>query len=188
MEAIVLCGDGIRLEQAAQKHRRGAEELKQEFFDCGERIINGSALFDEMEFDEWLGNCTRNSSAETVRKDWAVATTFFAVREADDKILGMIDVRHSLAVPFLQEYAGHIGYAVRPSERRKGYAVQMLRLALQYCCSLGIDMAMLGCYADNEASIRTIERCGGVKQEEKPYTDGKKMCVYHVPCRARDER
>ena len=85
----------------------------------------------------------------------AVATTFFAIRRSDDKMLGMIDVRHELTVPFLREYGGHIGYAVRPSERRKGYA-------------------------DNKASIRTIERCGGVYIEEKPYLDGKPMVVFQI--------
>ena len=79
----------------------------------------------------------------------------------------MIDVRHALTVPFLQEYGGHIGYAVRPSERRKGYATAMLRLALQYCADLGIDAVHLGCYADNLPSIRTIERCDGIRIEEK---------------------
>ncbi|MCH5185941.1 MAG: GNAT family N-acetyltransferase, partial [Oscillospiraceae bacterium] len=117
---------------------------------------------------------------KTVRSDWAVATTFFAVRKSDRKIIGMIDVRHELTVPFLKEYGGHIGYAVVPSERRKGYAVRMLKLALSYCDTLGIPSVRLGCYADNEASIRTIERCGGVCIEEKPYSDGKPMIIYRI--------
>lgn len=172
--------DLIRLEQAALSHRDAAEEMKQEFFDNNENVINGSALFDQMSFDEWLENTDRNHSPETVRSDWAVATTFFAIRQFDDKILGMIDVRHELTVPFLQEYGGHIGYAVRPSERRKGYATRMLKLALSYCCSIGIPAVRLGCYTDNKASIRTIERCGGVCIEEKPYLDGKPMAVFQI--------
>ena len=154
--------------------------MKQEFFDSGENVINGSALFDQMSFDEWLENTDRNHDPKTVRSDWAVATTFFVVRQSDGKMLGMIDVRHELTVPFLQEYAGHIGYAVRPSERRKGYATRMLKLALSYCSSIGIPAVRLGCYADNKASIRTIERCGGVCMEEKPYLDRKPMFVFQI--------
>ncbi len=180
---ITLEDDIIRLEQASQSHKSEAEKMRQEFFDCGEKVINGSALFDQMEFDDWLKSVNRNHNPETVSKDWAVATTFFAVRKADRKILGMIDVRHALTVPFLQEYGGHIGYAVRPSERRKGYAAAMLRLALQYCAELGIDAVHLGCYADNLPSIRTIERCGGIRIEEKPYADGKPMYIYAIPVR-----
>ena len=170
----------ILLEQAALFHKEAAEEMKQEFFDSGETVINGSALYDQMPFDEWLENTDRNHDPKTVRSDWAVATTFFAVRKSDGKMLGMIDVRHELTVPFLQEYAGHIGYAVRPSERRKGYATRMLKLALSYCRSIGIPAVRLGCYTDNKASIRTIQRCGGVCIEEKPYLDGKPMAVFQI--------
>lgn len=170
----------IRLEQAALSHRDAAEEMKQEFFDNNENVINGSALFDQMSFDEWLENTDRNHNPETVRSDWAVATTFFAIRQSDNKLLGMIDVRHELTIPFLQEYGGHIGYAVRPSERRNGYATRMLKLALSYCCSIGIPAVRLGCYTDNKASVRTIERCGGVCIEEKPYLDGKPMAVFQI--------
>lgn len=177
---IVLENNTVRLEQASSYHKIAAEEMKQEFFDNGETIINGSALFDQMPFDEWLINTDRNHNPETVRSDWAVATTFFAFRKSDNKMLGMIDVRHELTVPFLKEYGGHIGYAVRPTERRQGYATQMLSLALSYCRSLNIHTVRLGCYADNNASIRTIEHCGGVCVEQKPYADGKPMLIYQI--------
>lgn len=179
-DGIKIEDNHIRLEQAALSHRDAAEEMKQEFFDNNENVINGSALFDQMPFDEWLENTNRNHDPEIVRSDWAVATTFFSIRQSDNKMLGMIDVRHELTVPFLQEYGGHIGYAVRPSERRKGYATRILKLALSYCRSIGIPAVRLGCYTDNMASIRTIERCGGVCIEEKPYLDGKSMFVFQI--------
>lgn len=176
----ILTGPIIRLEQASKRHQQMAEEMKNEFFHANEKIINGSALLDQMDFDEWIINVNRNHHIETVSDDWAIATTFFAFRQSDDKMIGMIDVRHELTVPFLKQYGGHIGYAVRPTERRKGYAVQMLQLALQYCCSIGLDKVMLGCYANNEASRKTIEHCGGTKTQEKLYTDGNPMYIYHI--------
>lgn len=170
----------LTLEVVDEKHREEALAFKQEFFDAGERVINGSALLDQMDFDEWIANCRRNGNPDTVRDDWAVATTFFARRASDGKLIGIIDVRHSLATDFLAEYAGHIGYAVRPSERRKGHATEMLALALDYCRELGIPEARLGCYTSNEASIRTIRANGGVLVEEKPYLDGVPMCVFAI--------
>ena len=91
----------------------------------------------------------------------------------------MIDVRHSLDNEFLANFGGH-GYSVRPSERRKGYAAQMLELALGYAKTIGLSCVMLGCYSDNEASIKTILKCGGVLDETKPYADGKSMNVYWI--------
>ena len=117
---MIIENETICLEQAAASHQTEAERMKQEFFDFGETIINGSALFDQMLFPEWLVNTNRNHDPNTVRKDWAVATTFFAFRKSDRKMVGMIDVRHELAVPFLQKYGGHIGYSVRPTERKNG--------------------------------------------------------------------
>ena len=105
------------------------------------------------------------------------------MRKTDGRMIGVLDVRHELTTDFLREYGGNIGYAVRPSERKKGYASQMLRLALKYCQSLSIKSARLGCYADNIASIRTIEKCGGIQVEQKRYTNGKPMLVYEVPCK-----
>ncbi|MCR4431721.1 MAG: GNAT family N-acetyltransferase [Tepidanaerobacteraceae bacterium] len=172
--------DELELVRPMPSHKNSAEEFKREFFSCGEKIINGSALLDQMEYDKWLENVERNSSPETARKDWVVADTFFAVRKADDRIIGMVDIRHNLDNEFLSKYGGHIGYAVRPSERRKGYATQILKMALQHAKSIGLSRVMLGCYSDNLASIKTIEKCGGVLAETKPYVDGKPMNVYWI--------
>ena len=172
--------DELELVRPMPSHKNGAEEFKREFYSCGEQVINGSALLDQMEYDKWLENTRRNSNPETVRTDWVVADTFFAVRKTDGRIIGTVDIRHNLDNEFLSEYGGHIGYAVRPSERRKGYATQILKMALKHAKSIGLSRVMLGCYADNLASIKTIEKCGGVPAETKPYADGKPMNVYWI--------
>lgn len=161
-------------------HKQEAEALKQEFFAHGEPVINGSALFDQMDYEPWLDHVAQYSSAETVGSDWVVSSTFFALRPTDGKLLGMIDIRHNLEHPFLTQYGGHIGYAVRPTERRKGYATQMLRQGLQFARSIGLNRVMLGCYADNVPSVKTITACGGVLTESKPYADGTPMQVYWI--------
>ncbi|MEL7608068.1 MAG: GNAT family N-acetyltransferase [Bacillota bacterium] len=170
----------ISLQLPGPEHEFAANQFKDEFFACGEFTINGSALFDRMEYGEWLAFITRNRSEETRSPGWVVATTFFGVRETDQRIVGMIDIRHSLGSAFLAEYGGHIGYSVRPSERRKGYAVQMLELALDYARSIPLLKVMLGCYADNMASIRTLLKCDGVLKEVKSYLDGKPMHIYWI--------
>ena len=81
----------------------------------------------------------------------------------------------------LTEEIGDIGYGVRPSERNKGYATTMLRYALSVCKEKGKDKAVLGCYKDNLASARTIQKNGGVLMEENDnYNEGKISQYYLI--------
>ena len=83
------------------------------------------------------------------------------VREADNKIVGMIQFRHYFN-DFLEKYGGHIGYSVRPTERRKGYATRMLAECLKICKSHGLEKVLVTCRQENEGSRRTILANGGV--------------------------
>jgi len=170
----------VMLVLPTKEHEFKANEFKKEFFDYGEKVINGSGLLDQLEYMEWLEHAEKYRMAETAGDDWVPSNTFLAVRKDDGKIVGIIDVRHHIQHPFLLEYGGHIGYAVRPSERRKGYASKILKLALEYARTIGLSRVMLGCYTDNTGSIKTIQKYGGKPVEEKPYSDGKPMYVYWI--------
>lgn len=75
---------------------------------------------------------------------------FLAVRSKDNFVVGIIDFRHPLS-EFLLNFGGNIGYSIRPSERRKGYASEMLRLILIICRELGESKVLLTCDKENEA-------------------------------------
>ena len=89
------------------------------------------------------------------------ATQFIYVNENNNKIVGMIQVRHCFN-DFLEKYGGHIGYSVRPTERRKGYAKAMLGEALTFCKELGTSKVLVTCLSDNEGSRKTILANGGI--------------------------
>lgn len=73
----------------------------------------------------------------------------------------MIQVRHYFN-KFLSESGGLIGYSVRPSERGKGYAKEMLNVTLPFCASIGLERILVTCFDDNIASERTIIANGAI--------------------------
>lgn len=83
------------------------------------------------------------------------------VRKSDHKLLGLLQVRHFFN-DYLEKYGGHIGYSIRPSERRKGYAKEMLRMALPLCRQLGLERVLITCIDGNTGSEKTILANGGV--------------------------
>ena len=114
--------------------------------------------------EEWITICDLRKSEETCE---AVGTTvpshmYLAVRMNDNKIIGMIDLRHHINHPVLGTWGGHCGYSVRPSERGKGYAKEMLRLNIQKAHMLGIPKLLITCDVKNTASEKTILANGGV--------------------------
>ena len=90
---------------------------------------------------------------------WVLTDTFFAVRVPDNKIVGIADLRYQLN-DFLKDF-GNCGYSVRPSERRKGYATEILRQICLIAKEHGLKQLQLSVEKENVASIKTIEKNGG---------------------------
>ena len=111
----------------------------------------------------WVNFCHLMRCKETApNPKWVEADQFMLMKEGESRILGMINFRHYLKEGYLAEHGGHIGFGVRPSERRKGYAKAMLTLCLEECRALGLEKVLLTCDIDNHGSRGTIKACGGV--------------------------
>ena len=136
-------------------------EYRKEFLDCGDSMDGCGSLRIMDDPYEYIKKCIDYEKAETVPEGRVQATQFIFLRESDSKIVGMIHVRHYFN-DYLSKYGGHIGYSVRPTERRKGYAKKMLRSILPFCHDIGLDNILITCYDTNEASEKTILSCGGV--------------------------
>ncbi len=93
------------------------------------------------------------------------ARTYFLIRESDNRIIGMINIRLALNEN-LKKFGGHIGYSIRPTERGKGYNKINLYLGLKVCQEYGIETVLMDADKDNPASWRTIESLGGKNIKE----------------------
>ena len=119
-------------------------------------IINGSAGLDRFSSIEiWFEELKKRSCEDTVPEGLVPSSTYLGVREKDNYIVGMIDIRHYLN-EYLTQVGGNIGYGVRKTERNKGYAKQMLKLALEKCKDLKIKKVLITCDEDNIASEKVI--------------------------------
>ena len=149
----------LKLIRPSKEHEKEALAFKKEFFDNGENTINGSELLDQTDsYDSWLQAVTNNTSKATVNPEWVVTDTYFAIDE-NERIVGVIDFRHELK-GFLKDF-GNSGYSVRPSERKKGYATQMLSLILERAKETGLKSFQLSAEKSNTPSIKTIIKNGG---------------------------
>lgn len=130
---------------------------------------------------EWIRICRLRQSPATCSQTGVdvPSSMYLGVRKADGRIVGAIDLRHHIDHPILGHWGGHCGYTVRPSERGKGYAAQMLKLNLQQARSRGIDRMLVTCSADNTASEHTILANGGVYESSVP-VDGREIKRYWI--------
>jgi predicted acetyltransferase len=117
----------------------------------------------DLAFDEYISR-VQNSQAGIHLLEHRVPSTFL-VLEVNGEIVGRVSIRHELN-DWLATYGGHIGYAVRPGHRRKGYAKLLLAEGLRLCASLGISNALLTCNDSNLASAKVIESAGGILENK----------------------
>ncbi len=119
-------------------------------------------LADPSAFAAWVDAVRAGERGEGLAPGHVPATLWWLADR--DEIVGTIQLRHSLN-DYLQREGGHIGYAVRPSARRRGHAGAGLELVLDECVRRGIDPVLLTCDDDNVGSSRTIEAHGGVLED-----------------------
>lgn len=151
----------MKLIEPTIEYEQQIRAYRKEFLDCCDSMDGTGALRHTEEPVQWIEHCLMCKDQDTVPDGLVPATQYIFVRESDDKIVGMLQIRHCFN-DYLEKYGGHVGYSVAPSERCKGYASQMLKESLAECKELGIDQLLITCIDTNEASRRTILKNGGV--------------------------
>lgn len=134
------------------------EEFKKSF--NGEHI-HGADNINTLSIKEWLEQAELHKNFDTLPVGRVPAMQYLLLDEANKKIVGCIQLRLSLN-DFLEKYAGHVGYSVRPDERRKGYAKLMLNEIITIASNFNIPKIMVTCLIENIGSNGTIKSCGGI--------------------------
>ncbi len=129
--------------------------------------LNGTGSMDNcldgMSYEEWLLELVRRENLDYVNQiNRCLSKTFFVVRDSDNRIVGMINIRYNIPKEKLETWASHIGYGIRPTERQKGYAKIALYLGLLEEQKLGEERVLLDCTIDNIGSNKTIIALGGI--------------------------
>lgn len=175
----------LKLVFPTEEYKEQMEEYLNEHFENREFELSGDGGLDRIQdFEKWLEKIKKDLSESTVEKGKVPSTLFLGVRKSDNKVVGTVQIRHKLNENILKN-CGHIGDGVRPSERKKGYATEMIRLALKECKKLNIDRVLMVCYSDNIGSRKSIIANGGVLENEIQSDNGKIAQRYWISLKKR---
>lgn len=156
--------ENIKLVQPCVEYQQEYIDVLNEYKSANEKPTFG-LHFEYDNFDEIIDEIN-NIKKGIKLPAWQVQRDiYWLVRINDKKIIGVINIRE-LSSEYFIKVGGNIGYGIRPSERRKGYATKMLSLALQKCKEKGHNRIMISCESDNIASEQTIIKNDGIFDSE----------------------
>lgn len=163
-EAIIM-----KLIKPSVNYKDQVMAYRREFLESGDNLSGTSYLEDYEDYSEWLQFIQDNEDTETKHTE-ITASVYLAIRESDNKLIGISNIRHDLN-DYLLNYGGHIGYSVRRDERHKGYATEMLKQILEECKNIGLSKVLITCDKTNVISAKIITKAGGVLEDEIPLED-----------------
>ncbi|NTV89174.1 MAG: GNAT family N-acetyltransferase [Clostridiales bacterium] len=159
----------LKLIEASEAIEDAYLEYISEWESLGEKIVPFASRREGKKFGEVRERWKSEGEAAAYQKGFVPASLYF-LTDGDNRLYGAIHIRHELN-EMLRYSGGHIGYGIKPSERKRGYASKMLSMALPLARKLGIERALLTCDKNNTGSAKTILKNGGVFESEIPLED-----------------
>ena len=171
----------LKLVKLDKQYKEQLFDMMDEWTKSGEKIIPYAIRKENYkDFEKYMQSIETKDEENGLVPD----STFFALDTERNIFVGAVNIRHYLNESLLLN-GGHIGDGVRPSERRKGYATEMIRLALEECKKIGIARVLMVCYKDNIGSAKSIKNNGGILENEIPADNGKMDQRYWISLKKR---
>lgn len=156
----------------AKEHYAVNEKI--EAGDCS--LILGKSYSEYESFYDWFKAEENLSREEKLKKNQVGCTTYLVLTKTEEKLIALLDIRHSLAYPHGEVY-GHIGIDIRPTERNKGYYKEILKMTIEIIKEYNINKIVIACEYGNIASKRGIEHVFGKEYQTVP-VEGTYYLVY----------
>lgn len=148
----------LTFEEPHSALRDSYRELVNEFLRAGETLVPFTLSFANDDFEAFLAQLEDCRKGVGIPSGFVPHSTYWLV--SDGTVVGVVNIRHSLT-DALRHFGGSIGFGVRPSMRRNGFASELLRRALIETRCLGVSEVLLTCNKENVGSARTILANGG---------------------------
>lgn len=154
----------MRLVEPSVKYKASYIDMLSDWEQSGEKVVPFVLKMDPSDFESMVNELIDYQEGIGIPETFVPHTTFWLVDE-NENIVGVVNIRHQLNEKLLQ-VGGHIGYGIRPSERRKGYATAILKLGLIKAKDMGFEKVLVTCNKDNIGSAKTIINNGGILESE----------------------
>ena len=141
-----------------------------EWIESGETIVPWVIEKDPSNFEEMVQFLMDNEKGVNIPDGWVPDSTYWLLNN-EKRIIGAVNIRHQLT-ELLFNSGGHIGYGIRPSDRRKGYATKLLSLSLEKAKELGIKKVLVVCDKTNVGSLKVITNNNGIPDSDFVEDDG----------------
>lgn len=157
------------------------EQLYRNFYDewlySGEPFVPYIVANRPDPFDIMLAILHNHERGVGIKPAWMKSSTYWLIDE--EQVIGVVNIRHELNDHLYRE-GGHIVYGIRPTQRQRGYATEILRLALDEARKMGMMKVLLTCDADNIGSRKAIENNGGTGVDDYISADGRHIKRYWI--------